>query len=141
MLWLYCSTTIRIIPCNYILSVWYPEKEQNCKYCKSAKDTIAHFFFDCQWWKQLSDFNFPLNTQNIIFGFENYNNDTTIDVLNYCVMICKWYIYTQKVKDLDIFHWIYPSSSFKGRNYRTQYIMKDQQNEFCKKWGELCNNL
>ena len=69
-------------------------------------DTIEHGLFDCveanniwkciqRWIKNALEVNINLTICEIIFGTP-INNDQYTNVINYIILITKWYIYKQK---------------------------------------------
>ena len=80
-----------------------------CEFCDSI-DTIRHFFLFCNssdqfwnsfflWWNRVSDIQIPPEfdslQESILFGFQS-KADVFL-VLNFCVLLAKYYIYRQKM--------------------------------------------
>jgi hypothetical protein len=99
----------RIISCKKKLYDWRIVNNKNCEIC-GAEDSIQHFFIDCtivkdlwrkilKWWNSLNFLDIDIYREelreNILFGFKNTNN--WYHVLNYVIMIAKWYIYKNKL--------------------------------------------
>ena len=85
-------------------------------------DDIIHFFLLCpkvnafwnslfQWWNNLTDIKIPFNYENleecILFGFPIEGD--IFEVLNYCILVAKFYIYRQRLfndNDIDLFSFL-----------------------------------
>ena len=143
----------RFFPCNYTLSIWYKDVSNICQYCSADIDTLLHYFVEChdvalfwsgfkRWWKRNNDFCFPLTEIDIIFGIKNENNDVIIDVLNYCIIFGKWYIYATKKSENKIFflHFLH---KLKNRLLvlETMHIMNNKLDVFTEKWSTIYDNL
>ena len=106
----------RIIPCNYWLHNIKIKERNTCDYCNNVDD-LPHFFLQCpkvtdfweywiHWWENISGIkieNSSVLSECIIFGFPN--DSDVIQVLNYCVLYAKYYIYIQRLYNnkLDLF--------------------------------------
>ena len=144
----------RFFPCNYTLSIWYKDLSNKCEHCPSEEiDTIQHYFCHCQpvndfwfsfirWWKNVYEFNFMLSVEEIIFGVLNPNNDSNIDVLNYCILIGKYYIYYTKKSGARIFlfNFLHMLKN-KLQILHTMYCLKERESVFEKKWSTLYENV
>ena len=97
----------RFFSCNYTLYVWYNDSSSNCDYCACNKDTLEHYFFECndvalfwqtfsKWWKNIFEFIFNFTTLDILFGIKNESNDICINILNYCILLGKLHIFLEK---------------------------------------------
>ncbi len=98
----------RIIPCNKWLYNIRIKDNANCNYCE-CEDNLQHFFLFCNkakefwsiwfnWWKYVTGIdlsNCDVLTECILFGYPG--TDDMIDVLNYCTLHAKYYIYIQKL--------------------------------------------
>ena len=95
----------RIIPCNKWLYDITIRDSSLCSFCKE-EDSLTHFFIHCKitkafwisffhWWHRTSGIDIQ-NTldEHILFGYPG-NNDVE-DVLNYCMLFGKYYIYCKK---------------------------------------------
>ena len=99
----------RILPCNEWLFIRKVVTSNMCSYefCEERNiDTIKHYLITCppvttfwenfvSWWNQLdySKLN-PLVEENIILGFPCFTPED--QVLNFCLIIAKYYIYCSK---------------------------------------------
>ena len=103
----------RYFPCRYNLSKWYHTNEENCNTCTNKRDTIEHFFYECipvkklwedltKWFKNATLTSFPLGCLDVLFGVSNNNNETYLNALNFCIILCKAFISQQKSKLQDI---------------------------------------
>ncbi len=98
----------RFFPCNYTLNTWYHDQSSECSYCGN-EDTLEHYFVNCphlknlwnsffSWWYCTSKTRIQLTSLDIILGIANEQVDVTIDLLNYCILLLKAYIYDTKEK-------------------------------------------
>ena len=65
-------------------------------HCPNVKQFWVTFF---TWWNRVADMNIPLDIvqleENIVFGCQNHGE--IANVLNFCLLIAKYYIYKQKL--------------------------------------------
>jgi exonuclease III len=100
----------RIIPCNkWLFNIKIMESSQ-CNFCDEI-DTIQHFLIKCHsasifwnsfiaWWNRHSEdqwANFADFSEIILFGLMDEREFST--VLNYLILLGKYYIYINKLKD------------------------------------------
>ncbi len=83
------------------------KKSGQCNYCGETDD-IRHFFLYCpkvhefwehwaKWWNSISNINIRKANnleEYVLFGFSGNDNHT--QVLNYCIIYTKYYIYIQR---------------------------------------------
>ena len=80
---------------------WRIKNSNTCNYCKGI-DTIEHHLFDCpeskQFWNKVAgwltdniDIHFNFTICEIIFGIPS-NENPDIDVINFLIIMGKWYI-------------------------------------------------
>ena len=139
----------RYIGCKNNLFKWGKEQNGNCPVCNKI-DTIEHLLFTCidankfwnefnTWWFESMNFTIKLSIVDIIFGIQNTMNDKFIDVLNFCILFAKQYIYKCRYKDTKC-----NLTSFKNllkeRVEIERYIaiMTDTLVAFMQHWGRLC---
>ena len=103
----------RFFPCNYTLSIWYKDQEKYCQICKEV-DYPEHYFFCCKettlfwksiqtWLKSVLKVHLNLTVNEIMLGIPNPCDDEIIDIFNYCILYGKWYIYSCKKDDTQMF--------------------------------------
>ncbi len=110
----------RIIACNKWLENIKVKTDSICNFC-NEQDTLDHFFLNCpntktfwnhwhNWWTFITDLNIshcePLE-ECILLGFPG--EDDIIKSLNYCVLLAKHFIYTNKMsqnEDLDLYRYL-----------------------------------
>ena len=140
----------RFFPCQYMLSIWKLETSDTCIHCDENEcDTIEHYFYQCpyvfmfwrsfcKWWKNVYGFSFLLKEEEVIFGIINENEDICFDVMNYCILIAKYYIYTVKTAGgkVCILNYIYMLKSMLNI-LKTMYYLQDKINVFEAKWSTL----
>ena len=144
----------RIFACNYNLYIWGKSDSNLCRLCNNLSvDDIVHYFYGCNFvkpfWRSICNFwstvyevKFPLSEHDIIFGILNPNGDTTIDSLNYIILLAKYCIFKCKSDDcnlaLDIL-----LGELKAKLEIKQYIMyKNGKNTtFDKIWSPLLDKL
>ena len=137
------------IACKNNLFKWGKEQNSNCPMCNKI-DTIEHLLFTCTdtkkfwnefntWWFESMNFAIKLSIVDIIFGIQNDMNDKLIDVLNFCILFAKYYIYKCRYKDtksnINSYKMI-----LKERVEMERYIatMTDTLVAFMQHWGRLC---
>ncbi len=95
-----------IIPCNKWLHNIKIKSSPDCDYCNN-EDNLPHYFIRCQkvaefwthwsnWWENLSCIlikDSQVIEECILFGFTS--NSDTMQVLNFCILYAKYYIYIQ----------------------------------------------
>ncbi len=92
----------RIFPCNYWLSKFLPERSTLCLDC-SLEETIEHYFHGCHtsymfwlsflnWWHSVFEIYITLTSHDVVFGIIEQDIPNR-RVLNYCILLAKWYIY------------------------------------------------
>ena len=98
----------RYIPCRYTLNTWYKNEDPICNICNSNDiDTLEHYFFHCPslnkfwnnfktWWINATKVNINLGILDTLLGVLNYNDDSLIDALNFCILFAKYFIYKNK---------------------------------------------
>ena len=99
----------RLITCQKKLFQMKITDNPNCNYCGKLDD-IQHFFLYCDkseafwnsffiWWNGLGDIIVPFGhedfAESILFGYQPEGE--VFDVLNYCVILGKYYIYCQRI--------------------------------------------
>ncbi len=97
----------RILPCNKWLFNIKIKSEKTCSYC-TDEDDIQHFLLKCdkankfwkywfKWWTNISELdisNFDHLEECMLFGFPGENK--IFKVINFCILIAKYYIYIFK---------------------------------------------
>ena len=141
----------RFFPCNYVLSIWYSDIHSSCQLnsCLQKTDTLQHYFFHCThvsvfwntfmgFWKRHTGFNFVLEERDVIFGVLNPFKYDHIDILNYCIIYAKFYIYQCKKdsKNICFFEFLI---LLKNKIEILHYIsiVNDTVTKFNKKWSIL----
>jgi hypothetical protein len=79
---------------------------------------------------------------DIVFGVMNPFNDTMIEALNYCILLGKMFISTQKKAKKDCFIYNY-QIELKQRLELEKFICveKAQEKKFTKRWSSIYENL
>ena len=111
----------RLITCKKRLFNMMITDNPKCDFCNDIDD-IRHFFLFCpkvnafwnyflQWWNKLTDIKIPFNFEHleecILFGFPIEGD--VFEVLNYCILVAKFYIYRQRLfnnNDIDLFSFL-----------------------------------
>jgi len=145
--------THRIFACNYALNIWGKRDDNNCSFCNDNVDDILHYFIECKsvkpfwrslfnWWFNISETNFQLEKCEMLFGVLNFNESKMLDVFNFLLLVAKWYIYTCKKDNLNLFFLNF-LLEVKNNLELEKYIMYKNGNnrEFDEKWALLCDNL
>ena len=78
--------------------------------------------------------------EHIIFGFPGKSDLES--VLNYCILLGKWYIYTTKLQDSNIFDMYEYLVKLKQRlQIETDLCMKEQRPSDLQKWNFIYEQL
>lgn len=141
----------RIIPTNK----WLFEKQLRdnniCKFCNNV-DTITHFFITCNktdqfwtyfynWWHRTTQFriiNDDIYEECILFGYPG--DEPEIEVMNYCILLAKYYIYCKKLNDcnvLDLYEYLVIVKS----KLSIEKTICERNNRTFEKWELIYNNL
>ena len=142
----------RLIPCQYNLHLWKLANNNQCLFC-AEQDTIEHLFYECHtvqyFWESLENWiantlqtHVRLSILDILFGTQNESHDPILFHIDYCVLIGKWYIHTQRLKEKSLFFIEY-LQILKGFINTEKYILCIQQKQdwFERKWKLLYDAL
>ena len=144
----------RYFPCQYTLSIWFEDESPMCQHCyENEEDTIEHYFYQCtdvfmfwnsfsRWWKGIYGFTFILREQDVILGIENETNSSSINVLNFCILLGKSYIYKTKLNKGKVFllEYIHVIKN-KLDVMKVMYHTQDKVDHFEKHWLTLYRNI
>ena len=99
---------MRILPTNKFLLKCNLVHTNLCDFCSSYVETLEHLFWECSHvqtlWNHLGrlfqekHYNVPLNFKTISFGITDTTKD--MDVVNFIILIMKYYIYQIKNRKL-----------------------------------------
>ena len=144
----------RFFPCRYILHLWKLENSDTCTHCnENESDTIEHYFYQCpsvflfwksfcKWWKNVYGFFFSLKEVEVILGIINDNDDLCFDVMNYCILLAKFYLYSTKMAGGKVFILSYLHLLKNNLEVlKTLYHLKGKETDFESKWSPLYNSL
>ena len=145
----------RIFPCKYNLFRWSVKDSETCDYCNTGcQDNIEHYFFYCNhctnfwesfrnWWTNVSNIDMRLSVNDIIFGVLNYNNDNLISILNYVILLAKWFIYHSKLDNKYALPFHQFQQTVKSHLDVEKFIMYKNGHtvDFHQRWDTLLNNL
>ena len=125
---------------------------QHCDSCNET-DTIEHYFVDCKavqpFWKHLfnwlsyvSKTRLHVTKLEIIFGIINENNLDLLNVINFCILFAKYYIYKQK-KERKVIEFYRYQIELKTRLEIECIIctQKQQIENFNEMWKDILENL
>ena len=108
----------RIIPCNKWLFNITVKESSKCSFCNN-EDNLMHYFIYCKnvklfwkcffnWWYAISKVAIDETLdEHILFGFPG--NSEIEMVLNFCMLLAKWFIYCKKLNgknDLDLYEYL-----------------------------------
>ena len=102
----------RILNCNDRLFKWKIKARPGCDFCGRI-DTIEHRLFYCKeskqiwdsiqrWIKTSLEIDTTFTICEVIFGIQ-INNDDYTDLMNYVILITKWYINKNKEQEKQLF--------------------------------------
>ena len=142
----------RIIACNSWLKQINVIDSDKCNYCEQT-DNLAHFFIHCKntdnlwhkivkWLEDTLECNLAVTHRDIIFGYTGENPNK--EIINYCIILAKYYIYSVKVKnkenDLSILNYLMMVKKEFLIKYEAACI-KDKREDFEFKWYALVREL
>jgi len=141
----------RIIACNHWLHIINIKDSPLCTDC-NEDDTLLHFFINCNlvtsfwtsfanWLSRLIKQNLILDEPIIMFGIENSSSE--IKMINYLLIVGKWYIYTQKLANQKLIDF-YRFLPFLKEKLHIKYLSHKYNNTQClfeRKWGKIYNNI
>ena len=101
-----------ILNCNYNLNKWTILDSNKCLYCEEI-DTIEHRLYACEqsklFWERLQtwmrdnlEVSFPLTVCEVLFGI-NMNSDPNVKVINFIILLGKWYINNTKQNEKPLY--------------------------------------
>ena len=137
--WFQYRILTRILPVNdYLFKIGYNDTRY-CSLCGEDLETLVHLFYNCEkskdlwnllclWIKNKTHVNVELNVQDIIFGVEN-------SILNFIIMVSKYYIYTSAKKGRSIH--IFALQKYIEERYRIEKFIacKNMKSlNFNRKW-------
>ncbi len=105
--------------------------------CDSVKDFWNLFV---TWWHSISETMFQMCTDEYIFGLVNIGEHFIIDIYNYLLLLCRWFIYSCKKESSDIMFDNY-MIFMKHKVEIEKHIMykNGKKNDFDNKWCILTN--
>ena len=138
--------THRIFPCNFTLKKWCKVESETCNFCNNSIDDILHCFIQCdsvlyfgetvlEWWFNISETRFQLEYHELLFGVFNLNEYPLLDVLNYLLLLVKWFIHYCKKNGLHMSLAGF-LKQLKNNLELEQYIMykNGSKEDFDRKW-------
>ena len=141
----------RIIACNKWLYNIKIKESSKCNFCE-AEDNLLHFFFYCKntemfwhsffnWWHRTSDVNIEETLEeHMLFGYPG-NSDIDL-VLNFCILLGKWYIFTIKMQEKNSIDFYEYLVQLKQRLLIEKEICTKQDNpQASYKWDVIYENL
>ena len=142
----------RFFPCNYAVSKWYVEASDKCNHCQNT-DFLEHFFYLCpslgvfwsslsKWWLNNLQCTFKLKPEEVIFGICNENEDNVMDIINYCILMAKYYIAQSRKKELEPNLYEYLRFIKSKLDIDLVYSrMENQEQTFVTNWSLLHDSL
>ena len=134
----------RILNCNDILYLWKIKDGPECVSC-GRTDTIEHRIFYCieskqiwksiqSWIKNVLEIDIEFTICEVIFGIP-LNNDPYIHLINYIILVAKWYINKNK-EQLKPLYFIQLQNILKDKIESMIFMntLKDREN---KNWHSL----
>ena len=102
-----------ILNCNYNLKKWTILESNKCLYCEEI-DTIEHRLYACEqsklFWKRVQiwmrdnlEVSFPLTVCEVLFGINMNSGDQNIKVINFIILLGKWYINNTKQNEKPLY--------------------------------------
>ncbi len=134
------------------LKKWYSNIKKECTYCNES-DTLEHYFFNCKkvkcfwssffkWWFCITDTQFGIHALDIVLGIQNQNNDNIMNLLNYCILQAKVFIYECKYNDNECFFYDYQKMLKNSLDSEClSYSEKGLPNQFKEIFSKVYSNL
>ena len=142
----------RYFPCASNVHIWYPHEQEKCNHC-DTDDTLEHYFSECKkvkpfwswfrrWINSIYGCNIMYCTLDIIFGIPNLNESTMLDVINFCILLAKYFIKKCKYSNVDIIEVKY-KSLLKERLSVEKLLLTEEnrENVFYQKWEDIYRSL
>ena len=107
----------RVFASNYKIYIWKIKESPECWFCSNFSDNLEHFFYYCpitkQFWDSLKTwltvpvpFKIELAVLEVLLGVVNINKyyiKKYYSVVNYVILIEKYFICTKKKKNSEHF--------------------------------------
>lgn len=141
----------RVFACRSNLAKWKIVDNDLCEEC-SVVDSLEHYFFLCtsssrfwksfqRWFSTVTGVNINLDALTIIFGTMNMNNDNTLFLMDYCILIGKWFIFKQKYLN-RIPSFLEYLLLLKSELIVEKYLLElENKQETFSKWALLYDNI
>ena len=144
----------RIFTCGKYLHKVGIRENNICTFCKeNLVDDIMHYFYECNavldLWQSIYnllydifDVRLNLSRFDIIFGIINMTDDSTLDVINYIILLAKCFIFKCK-KDNNNIDFTLFCRELKNRMDILKFIMykNNKAKDFDDKWSILLEFL
>ena len=141
----------RIIPCNKWLYNITVKSSSKCDFC-NEEDNLLHYFIYCpntnllwkcffNWWYTITKIDIKETLdEHILFGYPGNNEIET--VLNFCVLLAKWFIYCRKLNnnnDMDFYQY---QVQLKERLYIERMLcIKNNSPQNFDKWSIIYEHM
>jgi hypothetical protein len=100
-----------LIPCNLYLKRITRSDTDKCATCNKLDD-LGHYFYHCNetqtfwssfttWWNNMKEEHIKLCEKDVIIGV--LTKEGNYESLNACIILAKWHIYKNKIKESSIF--------------------------------------
>ena len=95
-----------------------------------------------RWWRNSIECTFKLKPEDVIFGICNPNDDSVIDIINYCILMAKYYIAETRKKDNEPN--LYEYLRFIKYKLDLDLVhsrIENREQQFMTKWSLLYDNV
>ena len=136
----------RIVACNSWLNQIKERDDAECNCCNKTDD-LVHFFIECknadhlwhrivEWMGKILQDRLAITPRDIMFGYSG--NNVNKEIINYCLILAKYYIYCVKIKiksnDLNLLDYIRIVKNELTVKYEAA-CLKDKREIFELKWN------
>ena len=142
----------QFFPCNYWLSKWNIDIEENCDMCGHC-DTIEHYFIFCcisktfwtsvfNWFSAITSVSVRLTVEQMLLGIEIIDDDSILFSLNYVILLGKFFIAKcKKNQSRPMLYEFLKEIRYKLEIEKYIAMANDKVVSFDKRWGLLYGSL
>jgi hypothetical protein len=139
-----------LIPCNLYLNKIKKSDSDKCATC-NEQDDLSHYLYNCReteifwnsftrWWNNVSGEHRILSEKDVIIGI--LDNTVRHETLNACIIIAKWHIYKNKLKESSTFFYKFLCDMKYYLEIEKTIAIKNQKlTKYHQKWQQVENYI